>query len=85
MILKIRVEMMLQENCEEFALNLCSWCLKHPALKDDLDIRQTQLMLFHKLNNADRLQEEVNIITCVQLIGRVLLMKQNSFLYLLKI
>ncbi|XP_041347807.1 uncharacterized protein LOC121367599 [Gigantopelta aegis] len=82
-ILKIRVELMLQENCEEFALNLCSWCLKHPALKDDLDIRQTQLMLFHKLNNSDRLQEECQKIPChdgVRLISRMRQMEKYKSL-----
>ncbi|XP_067685185.1 uncharacterized protein [Haliotis asinina] len=82
-ILKIRVEIMIQENCEEFALNLCSWCLKHPALTDDLDIRQTQLMLLHKLNQQDRLQEECQKIPChdgVRLITRLQQTENNKAL-----
>lgn len=61
-ILKLRVELMLQENCDEFALNLCTWCLKHPALENDLSLRCIQVTLLHRLGNEDRLQEEVGYI-----------------------
>ncbi|KAK6176822.1 hypothetical protein SNE40_015050 [Patella caerulea] len=74
-ILRLRVELMLQQNCEEFALNLCTWCLKHPELKSDLDIRQIQLTLMDKLYDLDRLQEEAEIIPtgeCVALLKRFL-------------
>ncbi|XP_050411970.1 uncharacterized protein LOC126826904 [Patella vulgata] len=74
-ILRLRVELMLQQNCEEFALNLCTWCLKHPELKSDLDIRQIQLTLMDKLHDLDRLQEEAEIIPadeCVALVKRFL-------------
>lgn len=57
-ILKLRIEMMFRENCDEFALNLCCWSLKHPAIQHDLSVRRTQFILLHRVNNVDRIQEE---------------------------
>ncbi|CAL1541781.1 unnamed protein product, partial [Lymnaea stagnalis] len=57
-ILQLRVDMMLRENCEEYALNLCNSCLTHPELQTDLSIRKIQLSLLYKLGHEDRLQEE---------------------------
>ncbi|XP_076469471.1 uncharacterized protein LOC143299863 [Babylonia areolata] len=74
-ILKLRVELMQQENCDEFALNLCTWCLKHPALSQDFVLRKTQFILLHRLNNIDRLQEEcqtMGIEDSVRLINSLL-------------
>lgn len=59
-ILQLRVDMMLKENCEEFALNLCNSYLSHPKLQSDLNIRKTQLSLLYKLGQEDKLQEEVS-------------------------
>lgn len=68
-ILKLRVELMMQENCDEFALNLCSWCLKHPALLQDLDVRRTQFTLLHRAGNVDKLQEEVSSVIYFNIIA----------------
>ncbi|XP_059145438.1 uncharacterized protein LOC131932536 [Physella acuta] len=57
-ILQLRVDMMLKENCEEYALNLCNSCLTHPELQTDLSVRKTQLSLLYKLGHEDKLQEE---------------------------
>ena len=32
-ILKLRIEIMMKENCEEFALNLCTWSLKQHRVR----------------------------------------------------
>lgn len=53
--------MMMKDDCEEFALNLCDSLLHHDAFKGDLDLRTTQLKLLFNLNVMDRLQTEVNI------------------------
>ena len=58
-VLKVRVEMLLNENCEEFALNLCKWCCLHPALVDNVEIRETQLFMLYRTGNVDKMQEEV--------------------------
>ncbi|RUS74743.1 hypothetical protein EGW08_017494, partial [Elysia chlorotica] len=57
-ILQLRVDMMLKENCEEYALNLCNSCLMHPELSSDLSLRITQLSLLYKMGHEDKLQEE---------------------------
>lgn len=57
-VLKVRVEMLLDENCEEFALNLCKWCCLHPALVDNVEIRETQLFMLYRTGNVDKMQEE---------------------------
>ncbi|GFO07411.1 Zinc finger protein 292-like [Plakobranchus ocellatus] len=57
-ILQLRVDMMLKENCEEYALNLCNSCLLHPELSTDLSLRITQLSLLYKMGHEDKLQEE---------------------------
>ncbi|GFS14076.1 zinc finger protein 292, partial [Elysia marginata] len=57
-ILQLRVDMMLKENCEEYALNLCNSCLIHPELATDLSLRITQLSLLYKMGHEDKLQEE---------------------------
>lgn len=62
-ILKLRVELMQQENCDEFALNLCTWCLKHPRLAGNLGVRKTQFFLLNRLTYSEKLQEEVSFVT----------------------
>lgn len=61
MVLKLRVEVLLEEDCDEFVINLCHWCTFHPMLKDDLYLRQTQLLLLHRHNYVARFREEVRL------------------------
>lgn len=61
LILKLRVEMLILENCEDFASNLCNCLVKYSPFKDDLDVREMQFILLHKLNQMDKLQEEVSM------------------------
>ncbi|KAK3605793.1 hypothetical protein CHS0354_002404 [Potamilus streckersoni] len=63
-ILKLRVEMMIDENCEEFALNLCCWSLRHPDLANDQKVQQLYLFLLHKQQQFEKLQEECSKIEC---------------------
>ncbi|CAG5136261.1 unnamed protein product, partial [Candidula unifasciata] len=73
-ILQLRVDMMLQENCEEYALNLCNNCLSHPELQSDLGVRKIQLSLLYKLGQEDKLQEEcqkLNIQDAVRIIKQL--------------
>ncbi|KAJ8301491.1 hypothetical protein KUTeg_020478 [Tegillarca granosa] len=78
LILKLRVEMLIQESCEEFALNLCECCLEHDKFKDDLELTQKQLFLLFKLNNTDRLQEVCEKIPCHTGIKIILKMEQKE-------
>lgn len=82
-ILKLRVELMQQENCDEFALNLCTWCLKHPALAGDFNLRRTQFVLLHQLSYTDKLQEEVSFCIlckmCVYVCVCACIIKLNTY------
>ncbi|XP_052090243.1 uncharacterized protein LOC127726912 [Mytilus californianus] len=74
LILKLRVEMLILENCEDFALNLCNCIVKYEPFKDDLDLREMQFKLLHKLNHMDKLQEECEQIVChtgIKIINRL--------------
>ncbi|XP_063430969.1 uncharacterized protein LOC134712900 isoform X2 [Mytilus trossulus] len=74
LILKLRVEMLILENCEDFALNLCNCIVKYEPFKDDLDLREMQFKLLHKLNHMDKLQEECEQIIChtgIKIINRL--------------
>ena len=59
-ILKLRIEIMMKENCEEFALNLCTWSLKHPQLKNDLKIKEHQIVIMYRQQLYEKMQEVVS-------------------------
>ncbi|XP_060587858.1 uncharacterized protein LOC132743353 [Ruditapes philippinarum] len=63
-ILKLRIEIMMKENCEEFALNLCNWSLKHPALLNDLKIKEHQIFILYKQQEYGKMQEVCETIIC---------------------
>lgn len=60
-ILKLRIEIMIKESCEEFALNLCNWSLKHPALENDLEIKEFQIFILYKQSEFGKMQEVVSV------------------------
>ncbi|GAB1598880.1 hypothetical protein Ahia01_000165200 [Argonauta hians] len=64
MVLKVRVEMLLDENCEEFAMNLCRWCFLHPELADNVQLRETHLLMLYRSANVEKLQEDCAKISC---------------------
>ncbi|XP_061187047.1 serine-rich adhesin for platelets-like [Saccostrea echinata] len=64
LILRLRVEMLMQENCEEWALNLCNCCLNQRKYQTDLEFKTMQLLLLFKLGNMDKLQETCETIEC---------------------
>ncbi|KAK3102995.1 hypothetical protein FSP39_015607 [Pinctada imbricata] len=64
LILHLRVEMLMQENCEEWALNLCECCLRQEKFIRDLEFKMMQLQLLFKLKYLDKLQEVCESITC---------------------
>ncbi|XP_033746396.1 uncharacterized protein LOC117331673 isoform X2 [Pecten maximus] len=78
LILKLRVEMLMQENCEEFALNLCNTLMGHEVFIKDMDLRETQLKLLHKLNQMDKLQEVCEKIVCHDGVKLVLRLEQKE-------
>uniref|UniRef100_K1PPI0 C2H2-type domain-containing protein n=1 Tax=Magallana gigas TaxID=29159 RepID=K1PPI0_MAGGI len=64
LILRLRVEMLMQENCEEWALNLCNCCLKQRRYQMDLEFKSMQLLLLFKLGSMEKLQEVCETIEC---------------------
>jgi len=61
-ILKLRIEIMIKENCEEFALNLCNWSLKHPSLGSmALEIKEFQIFILYKQTEFGKMQEVVSV------------------------
>ncbi|XP_021341265.1 uncharacterized protein LOC110442129 isoform X2 [Mizuhopecten yessoensis] len=78
LILKLRVEMLMQENCEEFALNLSNTLMGHEVFVKDMDLRETQLKLLYKLNQMDKLQEVCEKIVCHDGVKLVLRLEQKE-------
>jgi len=51
-LIKLRVEMLVEGGCENYALNVCNWCVKCSRFEQDVFIRQTQLLLMHKFGHV---------------------------------
>ena len=51
-ILKLRIELLIDQHCEDLALNLCSCCVRTPEFAENIFMRKTHLLLMHKLNNS---------------------------------
>lgn len=66
LILRLRVEMLMQENCEEWALNLCTCCLRQRRYQTDLEFKTMELLLLFKLGNMEKIQEVCETIECHQ-------------------
>ena len=49
----LRVEMLIESGCEDWAINLCNWCLQSPVFAADLFLKKTQLLLMHKTDHED--------------------------------
>ncbi|KAK2166262.1 hypothetical protein LSH36_40g07035 [Paralvinella palmiformis] len=52
-IFRLRVDMLMENGCDDFALNLATWCTKSPIFQSDPYIRQAQLLLLIKLNRQE--------------------------------
>ena len=50
-ILRMRVEILIDQQCEDLALNLCSWCVRSPVFQQDVFMRKTHLLLLYKQTN----------------------------------
>ena len=35
-VLRLRVDILVETNCAEFALKLCNWCLRSPVFHDEV-------------------------------------------------
>ena len=57
-ILKLRIEILIDQHCEDLALNLCAYCVRTPQFADNIFMRKMHLVLLHKLGNPS-FHEEV--------------------------
>ena len=61
-VLRLRVDILVETNCAEFALKLCNWCLRSPVFHDDLFMRRKQLVLLAQLDH-NNFHDEVTCLT----------------------
>jgi len=52
-LLKLRIEILASADCERYALNLCRWCSKLPALSTEVSVYTVYFRLLHKFNQMD--------------------------------
>jgi len=55
--------MLMENGCDDFALNLATWCTKSPIFQSDPYIRQAQLLLLIKLNRQEEFHNAVSGVT----------------------
>ena len=60
-MIKLRVEMLIEGVCENYALNVCNWCVKSSLFEQDVFIRQTQLLLMHKFGHVNEFHNQVSV------------------------
>ena len=60
-ILKLRIEILIDQHCEDLALNLCAYCVRTPQFADNIFMRKMHLVLLHKLGNPS-FHEEVKAL-----------------------
>ncbi len=60
-LIKLRVEMLIEGVCENYALNVCNWCVKSSLFEQDVFIRQTQLLLMHKFGHVNEFHNQVSV------------------------
>ena len=61
-LLKLRVEMLAEGNCDPFAINLADWCLKCDTMKGDETLILLKLLL---LSKQGRKEEALNMVWMV--------------------
>lgn len=60
-ITKLRIEILIEQQCEDFALNLCAWCVRSPVFQHDVFVRKTHLLLLYTGGHADVFHEAVSV------------------------
>ena len=70
-LFKLRIEMLLENNCDALAENLCAWCVKSPVFSTDLFVWQTHLMLLQRLDKQDEFVNQVQRVLDVTQQGSI--------------
>ncbi len=60
-LIRLRVDMLIETDCENFALNLCSWCVKSSKFERDVYIRQIHLLLLYKFDKKEEFHNTVKL------------------------
>ncbi|ESN99554.1 hypothetical protein HELRODRAFT_192854 [Helobdella robusta] len=63
-LFRLRVEMLMESGCDNFASNLVSWCVLSPLFENDVSLRSTNFLLLYKLNKMTQLQNQCYQLTC---------------------
>ena len=60
-VIRLRVDVLKEQQCDDLALNLTSWCMRSPIFQADASLRKTYLLLLFKLGNV-MLHKAVSIV-----------------------
>ena len=60
-LVRLRIAMLVEGGCDNYALNLANWCVQSSEYAGDVFIRQTQLLLLHKLAKLPEFYNQVRI------------------------
>jgi len=59
-LLRLRVEMLTENGCNQLALNLVRWCLHCELFHGDVMLRSYQLLLLHRLGDVCEFDNQVS-------------------------
>jgi hypothetical protein len=59
-LLRLRIQMLMESGCENYSLNLISWCVQSPIFESDIAIRTTHLLLLHRFGRTEEFHNQVN-------------------------
>ena len=59
-LLRLRIQMLMESGCENYSLNLISWCVQSAVFESDIAIRTTHLLLLHRLGRNEEFNNQVS-------------------------
>jgi len=59
-LLRLRVEMLTENGCDQLALNLVRWCLRCEVFNNDVMLRSYHLLLLHRLGEICEFDSQVS-------------------------
>ena len=85
---QIRIEVLINSKCFEYALNLTYWCVASPEMCDDTFFRKQYLRLLTQCRQYDRLVREVSAACLdyyIQVFSFQFLEQNNLIIIIIKI
>jgi len=61
-LFRLRVQMLMESGCDNYACNLVSWCLQSSVFETDIPLKATHLLLLHKLGRCEQLHNQVGYL-----------------------